>query len=97
MLAHNGTKITWEKNFSDSKTKAGTRNSKVWIFLKTWKIWKLENIENDPWNMLNNFCFHIFAQKSLIISEIGNVYFLTYTASTSPSPVSLDVIELIPS
>ena len=24
---------------------------------------------------LNNFCFHVYAQKSLIISEIGNVHF----------------------
>ena len=23
------------------------------------------NIKNDPWDMLNNFCFHVYAQKSL--------------------------------
>ena len=26
----------------------------------------------DPWDMLNNFCFHVLAVKSLIIVEIGN-------------------------
>ena len=31
----------------------------------------------DPRDILNNFCFHVYAQKSLIRSEIGNVYFLT--------------------
>ena len=47
--------------------------------------------------MPNNFCFHVYAQKSLIISEIGNEYFLTAASasSASPSPVSLDVIELV--
>ena len=28
-----------------------------------------ENFENDPWDMLNNFCFHVYAQKSLFIVE----------------------------
>ena len=44
--------------------------------------------------MLNNFCFHVYAQKSLFIVENANVYFWT---SSSPSPVRLDVIELVPS
>ena len=40
------------------------------MLLKTWKLWKLENLKtwkfenfenlkNDPWDMLNNFCFHV--------------------------------------
>ena len=33
--------------------------------LKTWKFENFENIKNDPWDMLNNFCFHVYAQKSL--------------------------------
>ena len=37
----------------------------------------MSNAYVDLWNMPNNFCFHVYAQKSLIISEIGNVYFLT--------------------
>ena len=50
----------------------------------------------DHWYMLNNFGFHVYAQKSLIISEIGNLYFLT-SASASPSLVTLQFIELVPS
>ena len=48
--------------------------------------------------MLNNFCFHVYAQKSLFIGMIGendNVYF--WTAAASPYPVSLEFIELVPS
>ena len=74
---------------------------KIWKNLKNWKLgrlkaWKLENFENmknDPWDMLNNFCFHVYAQKSLFIAENCNVFFGT----ASPSPVTLDVIELVPS
>ena len=45
-------------------------------------------------DMLNNFCFHVYAQKSLFIGENDNVYFWT---ATSPLPVSLEFIELVPS
>ena len=47
--------------------------------------------------MLNNFCFHVYAQKSLFIAENCNAFFLTATAAASPLPVTLDVIELVPS
>ena len=47
-------------------------------------------------DMLNNFCFHVCAQKSLFIGENGNESFLT-SSSSSPSPVSLEFIELVPS
>ena len=30
----------------------------------------------DPRDMLNNFCFHVYAQKSLIIGENDNDFFL---------------------
>ena len=30
----------------------------------------------DPRDMLNNFCFHVYAQKSLFIGENGNAFFL---------------------
>ena len=46
-------------------------------------------------DMQNNFCFHVYAQKSLIIAENCNDFF--WTSSSSPSPVTLDVIELVPS
>ena len=36
-----------------------------------------ENMKNDPWDMLNNFCFHVYTQKrkSLFIGENVNVFF----------------------
>ena len=40
-------------------------------------------------DMLNNFCFHVYAEKSLFIAENCNAF--------SPSPVTLDVIEQVPS
>ena len=43
--------------------------------LKTWKFENFENLINDPLNMLNNFCFHVYAQKSLFISENVNAFF----------------------
>ena len=38
---------------------------------KTWKLENFENIKNDPWDMLNNFCLHVYAHKSLFIAENG--------------------------
>ena len=52
---------------------------------------------SDPWDMLNNFCFHVYAQKSLFIGENDNVYFWTSAAAAAPLPVSLEFIELVPS
>ena len=46
----------------------------------------MANAYVDPWDMLNNFCFHVHAQKSLFIGEIANGGF--FTSSSSPSPVS---------
>ena len=50
----------------------------------------------DPRDMLNKFCFHVYAQKSLIIVENANDFFWI-SSSSSPSPVSLEFIELVPS
>ena len=51
--------------------------------LKTWKTWKFENIKNDPWDMLNNFSFHVYAQKLLFIGEMSMLFFDTkHTLST---------------
>ena len=44
-------------------------------------------------DMLNNFCFHVYAQKSLFIGENDNEYFWP----APPSPVTLEVIELVSS
>ena len=48
----------------------------------------------DPRDMLNNFCFHVYAQKSLFIAENCNGFFWT---AASPSPVTREFIELVPS
>ena len=48
----------------------------------------------DPRDMLNNFCFHVYAQKSMFIGENGNAFFLT---AAPPYPVTLPFIELVPS
>ena len=47
-------------------------------------------------DMLNKFCFHLYAQKSLFIGENCNAFFLTAAASP-PSPVTFEFIELVPS
>ena len=31
-------------------------------------------VKFDPWDMLNIFCFHVYAQKSLFIGENDNVF-----------------------
>ena len=64
---------------SESQTKAG--NQRKFENLK--KIEKLKKFENlkfkiaqvDPRDMLNNFCFHVYAQKPLFIAENCNAFF----------------------
>ena len=34
----------------------------------------IENFENDPWDMMNNFRFHVYAQKSLFVGESANAF-----------------------
>ena len=42
----------------------------------------MSNAYVDPWDMLNNFCFHVYAQKSLFIGDNVNDFFdLTHTIS----------------
>ena len=41
----------------------------------------------DPWDMLNNFCFYVYAQKSLFTG------FFTFSP---PKPVALEFIEWFP-
>ena len=78
---------------SESQTKAG--NQENFKNYKKLKILKFKIAQVDPRDMLNNFCFHLYAQKSLFIGENCNAFF--WTTTTAPSPVSLDVIELVPS
>ena len=47
-------------------------------------------VQVDPWDMLNNFCFHVYAQTSLFKGENWNGYFLT----SAPYLVILEFIEL---
>ena len=54
---------------SESQTGAGNRKN-------------FENIKN-PWDMLNNFCFYVYAQKSLFKVENVDAYFLTSSSLTS--------------
>ena len=63
---------------SESQTKAG--NQRKFENLKYLKIWKFEILkfkiaQVDPRDMLNNFCFHVYAQKSLFIAENCNAFF----------------------
>ena len=53
------------------------------------------SVSVDPCYMLNKFCFHVYAQKSLFLGENGNAFF--WTSPPSPSPVSGPIIELVPS
>ena len=46
--------------------------------------------------MLNNFYFHVYAQKSLFIAEYFNAFFLPHHHQRQ-HPVSLQIIELVPS
>ena len=49
---------------SECQTKAGDQECFEKLEnLKTGKLENFENIKNDPWDMLNNFCFHVYAQK----------------------------------
>ena len=62
--------------FDDFSTESQTGAGKLKT-LKSWKLWKLENFENiknDPWDMLNNFCFHVYAQKLLFKVENVNAF-----------------------
>ena len=47
-------------------------------------------------DMLNNFCFHVYAQKSLFMAENCNGFFFT-SAAASPYPLTLEFLELVPS
>ena len=96
---------------SESQTKAGNQrkfenwkkieNLKKIGNLKKMKIlkkMKFKIAQVDPRDMLNNFCFHLYAQKSLFIAENCNAFFLTpAAAAASPSPVTFEFIELVPS
>ena len=49
---------------------------------------KFKIAQVDPLDMLNNFCFHVYAQKSLFIAENCNAFFLTSSSSAREFRVS---------
>ena len=80
---------------SESQTGAGNlKIFKFLKFLKKFEILNFVNIKNDPRDMLNKFCFHLYAQKSLFIGENCNAFF--GPPQHSPDPVLLSS-ELVPS
>ena len=38
--------------------------------LETRKLENFENIKNYPWDMLNNFCFYVYAQKCQVAKVV---------------------------
>ena len=50
---------------------------------RVFKILKIEMAQVDPRNMLNNFCFHVYAQKSLILPKIAILFFDIIIVSVS--------------
>ena len=62
------------KNMSESQTKAGDQRN--FENFKKFENLKFKIAQVDPRDMLNNFCFHVWAQKSLFIAENCNAFFL---------------------
>ena len=58
---------------SESQTKAG--NQRKFENLKKIENLKFKIAQVDPRDMLNNFCFHVYAQNSLFIAENCNGFF----------------------
>ena len=54
----------------------------------------VSNAYVDPWYMLNNFCFHVYAQMLLFMGENGNE---VLDLSSHTYLVSGPIIELVPS
>ena len=68
---------------SESQTKAG--NQRKFENLKKFEILKFKIAQVDPRDMLIKFCFHLYAQNSLLIGENCNEVFfdlLIITPST---------------
>ena len=64
---------------SECQTKAGNQECFESVKLSDCQVVKLSSscqvVKFDPSDMLNNFCFHIYAQKSLFIGENGKDFF----------------------
>ena len=53
---------------------------------QSWEPGKLSHSHSLSLDMLNNFCFHVYAQKSLFKVENINAYFLTSSSSAASAP-----------
>ena len=65
------------------------KNKNVWKSDRRWEPEKFENLklwkhENDPKDMLNYFCFYVYAQKSLFKVENVNDFFYLLILTTLP-------------
>ena len=61
-------------------------NEILWSKMSNCQVVRLSScqvVKFDPWDMLNNFCFDVYAQKSMFIGENGNG-FLGTTAAAHP-------------
>ena len=76
---------------SECQTKAG--NQEYFEKLEKLSLSLLSLSHSLTLDMLNNFCFHVYAEKSLFKGEKGNAFFLT---SSSPVPVTLPFLEMVP-
>ena len=75
---------------SESQTKAGNQEcfeklEKLSLSLLS-LLSQLSLSHSLSLDMLNNFCFHVYAQKSLIKVENANAYFLTSSSSAASAP-----------
>ena len=86
---------------SECQTKAGNQECFEKLSLSLLSLFSLLSLlslfHSFYLDMLNNFCFHVYAQKSLFIAENCNAFFGTSSAAAAPSPVTFEFIELVPS
>ena len=41
------------------------------LFKASCQVASCQVVKFDPWDFLNNFCFHVYAQKTLFMGENG--------------------------
>ena len=78
------------RKMSESQTKAGNQEcfeklEKLSLSLLS-LLSQLSLSHSLSLDMLNNFCFHVYAQKSLFKVENVNAYFLTSSSSLTSAP-----------
>ena len=72
---------------SESQTKAGNQECFENLEKLSLSLLSLLSLSHSlSLDMLNNFCFHVYAQKSLFKVENVNAYFLTSSSSLTKAP-----------